>query len=208
MKIRKILTAATLAVMTLSFAACGNDEADSVKTENSGENDVKSSGEKNGADENISSFDWSSVEYADESEFKTDDIKSGGVIIEKYLGEGGNVKIPDTINGEIVVYIQSSAFSECEGLTGVYIPDGLREIRSNAFKDCTNLENVRISDTVTKINSWAFSGCVKITNLALPESVTNIGSDIFIGCENIVVTYKGNKYKFDELENLYGLFAE
>lgn len=77
------------------------------------------------------------------------DTAEGGIKITKYLGNGGYVKIPDTIDGKTVVEINSDAFDGCVGLVGIYIPAKLTTIsvfgRSH-LEGCINLESIKVAD--------------------------------------------------------------
>ena len=59
------------------------------------------------------------------------------------------------------------------------IPQGTRVIGSNAFTRCDALEEVVIPDSVTEIGDYAFSYCKSLTELAIPASVTKIGVNAF-----------------------------
>ena len=52
-----------------------------------------------------------------------------------------------------VVSIGSYAFANCESLTGISIPAGVREIKNFAFKDCKNLESVDVDPKNTYYSS-------------------------------------------------------
>lgn len=47
-------------------------------------------------------------------------------------------------------------FSRCIGLTGIVIPDSVREIQDEAFYQCSNLDTVVIPDSVERIGRCAF----------------------------------------------------
>ena len=68
--------------------------------------------------------------------------------------------IPDT-----VTVIGSSAFSQCRGLISVVIPEGVTSIGSNAFENCSGLVSVTISSSVSSIGSSAFKNCYKLVEV-------------------------------------------
>ena len=78
--------------------------------------------------------------------------------------------------------INSSAFSNCRGLTNVTIGNGVMSIGSQAFKNCTNLTNVTLSDSMDSIGYQAFYGCSGLTSVTIPDSVGSIGASAFRGC--------------------------
>lgn len=91
-----------------------------------------------------------------------------------------NIEIP-----EGVVKINVNAFSGCKNLTSVTIPEGITKISKLAFSDCTSLTTVKIPSSVSKICEFAFSGCEKLCNINIPQSVTEIEQYAFSLCYNI-----------------------
>lgn len=102
----------------------------------------------------------------------------GAITITGYTGLGGNVTIPDTINGLSVTSIGDGAFYG-DALTNVTIPNSVTGIGSSAFEDCP-LTRVTIGNGVTIIGSAAFEGC-SILSLTIPDSVIVIGDYAFFG---------------------------
>ncbi|NLB65058.1 MAG: leucine-rich repeat protein, partial [Lentisphaerae bacterium] len=58
------------------------------------------------------------------------------ITIMDYQGAGGEVTIPDTIEGLPVTSIGQEAFEECSDLTSVVIPDSITSIGESAFWWC------------------------------------------------------------------------
>ena len=110
---------------------------------------------------------------------------NGTITIAQYIGSGGAVTIPSTINGLPVTSIGQSAFSQCISVTSVTIPNSVTYIGNNAFASCTSLTSATIPDSVTYIGYDAFSGCTSLTNASLGNSVTNIGSYAFASCYSL-----------------------
>lgn len=110
----------------------------------------------------------------------SDFIVENGVL-KKYVGPGGDVKIPDG-----VTTIGDSAFRWCTSLESITLPDGVTAIGRGAFDDCTSLESIMIPDGVTTIGDSAFWYCSSLKSITLPDSVITIGDGAFGGCTGLV----------------------
>ena len=110
------------------------------------------------------------------------------VVIDEYLGNDRDVKIPETIDGKRVTSIGEDAFSGCTDLTSITIHDSVTSIGDHAFYDCTGLTSVNISNIEAwcKINfsdphsnplryaNHLYLNNTEITDLIIPDSVTSI----------------------------------
>ena len=112
---------------------------------------------------------------------KTDGVKT----LYKYIGNGGEIVLPDNYKGENYV-IGDEAFLYCRNLTAVTISNGVTSIGELAFFGCTALAKVEIPNSVTRIELWAFYGCDNLTEVEIPNSVTVLESGVFAYCENLV----------------------
>lgn len=97
----------------------------------------------------------------------------------------GNIRIPSSVNGYIVVRIGRQAFLCCRNVTSVTMPNSVTSIGDNAFQYCTGLTTVSFSDSLKYIGSSSFSGCTALTSLEFPNSITQIGSIAFENCKGI-----------------------
>ena len=68
----------------------------------------------------------------------------GGVIIKDYRGKGGVISGPSEIDGKKVVGIGEFAFANCQGITEVVIPDGVREIGAYAFVNSSKITRITL----------------------------------------------------------------
>ena len=92
-----------------------------------------------------------------------------------YVGNGGDVTIPSTVN-----VIGNSAFFSCTGLTSVTIPNSVTSIGSSAFQGCTGLTSVTIPNSVTSIGNYAFFGCSGLTAITSMGTIApTLGINVF-----------------------------
>jgi hypothetical protein len=107
--------------------------------------------------------------------------KAGTIIITGYIGSGGAVVIPETINGLPVKAVGSDAFAGQFGITSIVIPDSVTSIGFQAFSDIYGLNSVVIGNGVTNIAYGAFSDSV-IPNVQFGTNIVTIGLEAFDGC--------------------------
>ena len=125
--------------------------------------------------------------YADYGDYV---IKISGMTqITNYLfGSSGslyNYSLLKCYLGSTVTSIGNNAFSFCESITSVIIPESVISIGNYAFSSCESITSVIIPESVISIGDSAFSNCCSITSVVIPESVTNIGNKAFSNCRSI-----------------------
>lgn len=111
---------------------------------------------------------------ADQDDFQIED----GILI-KYLGEGGEVVIP-----EGVTEIGSFAFENCTTLTKVTMPDSVIKTGELSFASCANLKQVVFSPNLKEIGPSSFENC-GLKTIEFPKSLETIGYNAFSDCVNL-----------------------
>ena len=103
------------------------------------------------------------------------------VTITGYHGTGGDIRIPDALDGKAVTAIGEGAFFECDTLTSTIVPDSVASIGMLAFYLCDSLTSVTFGNGLNSIGDYAFemSG---LTNVTLSAGVAAIGTDVFGSC--------------------------
>jgi hypothetical protein len=111
----------------------------------------------------------------------------GTLTITGYIGSGGAVFIPGTINDLPVTSIGDWTFYSTD-VTNVTIPDSVTTIGDGAFFDCESLTNVTIGDSVTDIGNWTFAFCSSLTSVNFRGDAPSLGgADVFYG--NLATVY-------------------
>ena len=135
--------------------------------------------------------------------------------IESYKSNNGYFII--TFKGDLTE-IGAYAFSGCDRLESVILPNGLTTIGEGVFEGCSALKKFKgkfasedgralivdkvlksfapaglteytIPDIVTTIGDSAFSDCTSLTSITISDSVTTIGCDAFAYCRSLTSVY-------------------
>ena len=107
-----------------------------------------------------------------------------------------------------VTTIGDYAFSQCDKLKSIIIPDGVMSIGGRAFYGCTSLTDVKLPDSILSIPIETFYNCTALKNIVIPDSVTYIGYYAFQYCRALENVTIGNavetiaNYAFDWCESL------
>jgi len=112
-------------------------------------------------------------------------ISEGEVTITGYAGSGGNIVIPDTIEGLPVVKIGNAAFRGTSSLTSVMLPDSVTKIGDDAFNLCTRLTSISFGNSLKRIGVGAFRGCTDLKSVNFPDSLTTIMWMAFFECYDL-----------------------
>ena len=115
------------------------------------------------------------------------------VTITAYLGPGGGVVVPDTIEGKPVTKIGALAFSYHSEITAITVPDSIERIGIYAFTGCANLRTASIGNGVTFMDDYVFAGCTSLTSVTIGGGITSIGNMAFNDCTVLSAIYfEGN----------------
>ena len=96
-----------------------------------------------------------------------------------------------------MLYIGNYAFADCDNLKSVELPGTLKVLGEGAFQNCKSLERVVFPDELEVIPAYAFAGCTSLKEIVIPASVKKIDQSAFVGCtalESIV-------FETDEIED-------
>lgn len=109
-----------------------------------------------------------------------------GITVSGYLGKGGDIVIPESINGKAVTEIGIRAFGGNEAVKTVKFPETLETICNRAFMACIGLEKLELPSSVRNIGSASFASCNALTELNIPQGVETVGNDAFAFNDGLV----------------------
>ena len=178
----------------LALSACNKNPSSDTGSDSSGWDAYTNEATAETTDPVTAAGDNSVSEDAD----FTGAVLENGYYITGYNGNAEQLMIPESLDGETVVGIDTLAFSSCEtmrevvfssqiktvsekafygskNLERVVLNDGLDLIERDAFSDCPNLKEVVLPNTVSKIENSAFARCANLSEIVLPESIKEIG---------------------------------
>lgn len=114
-----------------------------------------------------------------------------------------SANIPSEINGLSVVSISNYAFSTCDNLTSVTIPDSINYIGAEAFANCGSLTNITIPNSVVAIGRGAFWNCGGLINVTIPDNVISIENGAFSGCSRLMnITIESGNPSYVSLDGI------
>lgn len=123
-------------------------------------------------------------------------VFGNNITITGYNGSGGNIVIPDTIDGYNVTAIGNSAFSGKDSITGVtFSTTKLSSIGYYAFRG-THISSITIPKTVTSCDSYVdngpFSGATQLKEVTFEEGMARIPADVLASGSNTSYVTKVN----------------
>ena len=84
----------------------------------------------------------------------------------------GNITIPSTLDGKIVISLKDQALKGAVNITGVTLSDSVKRISYNVFEGCSNLTTVNLNK-LEGIGGDAFKDCPKLTEITIPKTLVN-----------------------------------
>ncbi len=109
-------------------------------------------------------------------------LADGSAEIVNYVGGGGNLTVPASLDGHPVTRIGPEAFAGCPTLVNVTLPEGLTIIDRHAFAYCTKMKSITLPESLTGIGHFAFMACDHLAAVTIPDGVTALGVNPFLEC--------------------------
>ena len=136
--------------------------------------------------------------YNNSSNWEDDVLYLGDYLVKARTSKKGHCNIK--AGTRIIV---DSAFSKCNNITSVFVPDSVLLIGQNAFDTCVKLESITISEGVKAIDKFAFYKCNSLIEVAIPDSVIALGYGVFSNCKRLkIVDLSAN------LKGIPGMFVD
>lgn len=112
--------------------------------------------------------------------------------LDGYSGAGGDVVVPDTIQGCPVTVIGSNAFSSSDTITSLTFPESVRQLEGSVGGWCSSLTGISLPRSLQVIGDGCFSSNEALEQVTIPSQVCYIGSIAFYFCPNLKsVTFEG-----------------
>lgn len=106
------------------------------------------------------------------------------------------LNIPPMIDGIPVSFIGNSAFTFCEKVKKITIPDTVTMVENSAFKGCVSLVEAVLSSELISIGSTAFAGCENLKRLTISNHVDRFDLNSFRGCTSLETVFVKIKESF------------
>jgi len=106
----------------------------------------------------VTAIEGLSEEQLTEYLYETESVEDSTLKIVGYTEYETEVEIPKQIGGKAVTIIGSDAFTDCS-ITSVIIPEGVTTVEGNAFSGCDKLQGVVLPQSLIVIGEDAFSEC-------------------------------------------------
>jgi hypothetical protein len=110
------------------------------------------------------------------------------ITVTGYLGSGGTVSIPGTIDGLPVTGVGDGAFADYD-LTNLSLGTNVISIGNDAFSWCSNLTGAVMPQSVASIGAGAFGNCSSLTGIYFQGNAPGAASNAFSGDPNMTAYY-------------------
>ena len=183
------------ALLTLSFAACSDENEPSSSNDAASAAANQSGGEQ--PDPNAANYTspdcWEFIAYQNKLVIKKagamPNFTSGHAPWYANRGEIITIELPDGLTK-----IGAYAFQGCD-IQSISLPSSLQSLGTGAFYGCANLTEVALPDAIDTIPNKAFMDCSSLTKVTGSAGVNVIGDYAFNSCTNFqTLSVKWGRY--------------
>lgn len=115
-----------------------------------------------------------------------DDVASDTVFInDKILYSVDNKDVEQFTFTDNIIGIAGGAFSQCEKLAEIVIPENVKILGGYVFYGCTSLKTITLPSELDAVFEAMFYGCTSLKQIDLPKTITEIGDYAFTSCNKI-----------------------
>ena len=140
--------------------------------------------------------------YVYTEDYYTYTIEDNEAVITRYYGNGGELEIPGELGGYPVTRIGDYAFSNCDNITGITIPDSVKVIGDGAFRYCDSLTGTIAFDSVIEIGYAAFKSCSNLSEVIIGKNVAKIGDEAFYNCRLTYISVDENNQYYTDIDGV------
>ena len=106
-------------------------------------------------------------------------LDDGTICLTGYRGEGGDVVLPDEVDGKTVSTLGDELFWYRSEVASVALPQNLEYISARVFQNCTSITEITLPDTVAEIGDACFLGCSNLAKINIPANLVYVGAFAF-----------------------------
>ena len=169
----KIFGTIAVIALTLGIAACGYDSTSSGDHKDNPPPTTEPSDTQKPDDDKKTETPEIPDHFGENADFRYS-LENNQVSILQWVNKTATeVILPETIENTAVTSIGERAFSYCDNITSITIPNSVTSIGVEAFSGCSSLTSITIPNSVTSIDVYAFYDCDKLVE-AINYSSLNI----------------------------------
>lgn len=117
---------------------------------------------------------------------------TGNYTLDGYTGTGGDVVVPDTIQGCPVAVIGTSCFDSSDTITSLTFPESVKQLEGSVGGRCASLTSISLPQNLRVIGDGCFVVNEALEQVTIPSQVCYIASNAFYSCPNLKsVTFEG-----------------
>lgn len=96
--------------------------------------------------------------------------------------------------------IEADAFSGCNELRYIILPDNIQEVSTYAFSGCSNLRQVKLSDNLHEISPYAFLDCKSLQKIHIPKGIKILSVGAFKSCSGLTTVTFDNDSQLEIID--------
>lgn len=125
----------------------------------------------------VVSLSPNSMATAAGSNYQYKALGGGKAEITDYFGNEKQVTIPSKLGNYTVTSVAKGAFTDCDTIQSLIIPNSVTNISDGAFTECDYLKSVAIGSGVSSIGQGAFFGCNLLANITVDSGNSHFTAD-------------------------------